>query len=391
MLTVSQQPQIITPAYNDQYIVALSDETANSDFYYQVNVNIGGDDYNYKIYPNPEGYMLFNPKDLVKNYIQREVDFNSLDAQTVTNKSVIVTVYILEYYDGTTTGHDSTQFTYYAFDACLKEADFLNWDYLTVLNGTSTSLLSSNNSEATYPDSRVQTTQDVWIHFYNNSANNIYLEVYNSSNVLQGNINLPITMSPVNPVAINAVNIGANLFINQSPSIVPQSGWYVNYEIQDTLLSSTMFVGTYTFNDICSKYGVYTVYYLKRNGNIGYYHFEQKSFEKISKKTNTVRLNPKRIVGGVYTSNTWDRELSTVSTDIEKSITLNTNWMSETVNAALDELFDSPIVWINNGNGYKPVTITNTEYEYKKHKNENLIQLTIDCKYSQTETRQRGL
>ena len=390
MLTVSQEPQTITPAYNDQYIVALSDETANADFYYAVEVNIGGDNYNYKIYPNPEGYLLFNPKDLVKNYIKREVDFNSLDAQTVTNKSVIVTYYILEYYDGTTTGHDSVSNSYNAFDACLKESDFLNWDYTTITNGVDTTApLSANILEVTYPDNRVLINQDVWLHFYNIDATEIELRLFDENSSLQTTVNIPITMSPVNSAAINAVNIGASQFINASPSITPLVGWGVEYTIKQG--TATMFESAYGFTDICSKYGVYTVYYLKRNGNIGYYHFEQKSFEKISKKTNTVRLNPKRIIGGVYTSNTWDRELSTVSTDIEKSITLNTNWMSETVNAALDELFDSPIVWINNGNGYKPVTITNTEYEYKKHKNENLIQLTIDCKYSQTETRQRGL
>lgn len=383
-LTVSQQPQEITPAYNDQYIVVLSDEYANTDFYYDVEVNVGTSTYNFKIYPDTSGYMLFNPKECIKNHIQRVIDFDSTVVQDVTNKVVYPSINILEYYDGTTTGHDSVNITYLAFDACLKESDFEVYDYTDVLNGTSTSLLGANITEANYPDDRVTTSQDVWIHFFNNNADKLQLRVYNASSVLQATIDLTITS---NPAYINAVNIGAPTLI--ANGCTPQVGWSVEYEIVTGV--SSMFESVYTFTDVCTKFDLYTVYYLKRNGNIGFFHFELQSKEKLNKKTNTVRVNTKSIIGGIYTTSAFNREVNTVSTDIEKSITLNTNWITQTQSTALDELFDSPLVWVNNGTKYKAATITNTDYEYKKHDNETLFQYSIDCKYSEKETRQRGL
>lgn len=384
-LTVSQQPQTITPAYNDQFITCISDQVGSyTDFYYLVQVTIGATTYTDKVYPRPDEYLVYNVKEKAKNHILRELDLDSNTVQFVTDKAIPVQVYILEYYNGTTSGHDSENITYVAWDACYKEDDFLTFDYLDIVNGTSTSLLGSNTLEATYPDSRVTTSQDVWIHLFNNNADNVQLRVYNSSSVLQGTINLAITPSAAE---INAVNIGAPTLI--ANGITPQYGWYVEFEIIDGV--SSMFESSYTFNEVCTRFDLYTVYYLKRNGNIGYFHFELQSKAKVNKTTNTVRLNPYRLISGVYTKKSWDRDLNTVSTDLETSITLNTNWITQAQSTALDELFDSPIVWVNDGTGYKAVTITNSEYEYKKHDNETLFQLSIDCKYSEKNTRQRGL
>lgn len=390
MLTVSQYPQIITPAYNDQFIVALSDEVANyTDFYYDVEVTIDVNTYNFKVYPRPDEYMVFNVMETVKNHIQREIDFTSNTVEKCNNKSVIVQVYVLEYYNGTTTGHDSYNYTYIAFDACYKDFDFIDYDNTTIINGTSTSLLGSNVLEATYPDSRVTLDTDVWIHFFNNDADKVQLRLYNSSNVLQATLDLT-TPSPTAVSDINYLNIGASTFINNSPSYTPQYGWYVEFEIIDGI--SSMFESSYTFTDICYKYPINILYYLKRNGNIGYFHFDLVSTSDVTKQSNTVRLNPNTLVGGVYSHFKSSREKYTVSTQTTKNITLNSNWITETQSNALEELFDSPVVWLKDSTGeYLPVTIKDTTYKLNTHKVEKLFNYTINLEFDRQETRQRGL
>lgn len=72
-LTISQQPQELTPAYNSQTIVALSNQIAISDFYYFVEVVVNGDTantYTESILQRPDGYLVFNPQEWVKNYIE---------------------------------------------------------------------------------------------------------------------------------------------------------------------------------------------------------------------------------------------------------------------------------------------------------------------------------
>lgn len=302
-LTISQQPQDITPAYNDQYITVLSDEIANTDFYYAIEVNLGGDTYNYKVYARPDGYGLFNPKEIVKNYIARTFDPTIVAVGEEQTKSVSVSINILEYYDGTTTGHDSVNVTFVAWDACYKEDDFANYDFTDIINGTDTSLLGTNPIEFSYPDNRITLDTDLWCHFFNNSADKITFNVYNESSVLQSTFDL--TFTTVSTLYINYVNIGAKTLMAQSPAIVPQVGWVVEVTINDG--TTVIFETSYTFTDICTKYTEYRLYYLKRNGSIGYFHFEMKSNESVDKVTNSVRLPKNKMISGVYGSNSYHR------------------------------------------------------------------------------------
>ena len=72
-LVVSQQPQAYTPAYNSQVFTALSDQIAVADFKYIVTVQVnGGSIYTENILQRPDGYVVYDPIEIVKNYITRD-------------------------------------------------------------------------------------------------------------------------------------------------------------------------------------------------------------------------------------------------------------------------------------------------------------------------------
>lgn len=387
-LTISQKPQAYTPAYNNQYIVALSTLYATTGFSYGVKVTVnGGTPLVYDILPRPDGYLVFNAMEAVKNYIERNFDPTSISFIEAVNKSVDVSIDIIE--NGVSPFATST-ITYRAFDACLKESVFSAYNYQNYVSGQTfgVSFLSPTQNEMLYPDNRVSLNTDIWLHFYLSVVDDILFSIYDSNNVLRSTFTLPVKASPIVGTNIFYVNVGPQQLIGNGKTVL--DGYGIEYDIRDGV--NSLYSGSYSIADICTKHVPYIVYYLKRNGQIGYYHFELKSEETANKKTNEVKLNGASLVAGVYSKSIYKRERHSVNTEITRTIILNSNWITQGQSDQLDELFDSPIVWVKNNSGdYLPVTITDNSYTYRKHVNDNLFNYTITCEYSQTEKRQRGI
>ena len=383
-LTIYQEPQAYTPAYNEQTILALSNQIAVADFKYVVTVQVnGGTTFTYNVLQRPDGYLVFDAMEIVKNYITRDY-FDPISSYVglATGKSASVVVTVKEYYTGAIHGTHAT--SYIAYDACFNDYDFRQYSYASYISDSSTGrLLSPQTTEFNYPELKIDVKNDVWIHFFNYYYDKIDINVYDSTSTLVGGFSLMLT-SDIN---MWYANIGYNTLV--SYGILPLDGYSV--EIDFITGTTSHFSTSYTFYDLCTRHKKYAIQYLKRNGNINVFNFELLSQETINKKVNNVRLNPKRVGGGKYYSNSWDREVNTVSTLTTKQITLNTNWITESQSEQLAELFDSPIVWLVIDSDYKPISITDTSYKVNKTVNEKLFNYTITCEYDIQETRQRAI
>lgn len=385
-LVFCSSPQPYTPAYNDQTIVYNSNQVAVTDFKYIVDVQVnGGTVFSNDILPRPDGYLVYDPREIVQNYITRDYfDPTSVTCKYANGKSCSVVVTVKEYYSGVV--QTTSNVNYIAFDACLNDDDFRAYNYLNYVSAsTNVKLLSSVNLEYNNPEILADVKNDIWIHFFRNNCTSIRLRVYNQLAVLQGTITLSI---PTTNNFIYYANIGYKTLVNQG--YTPLDGWYVEVAILN--VTTVYYSSTYTFTDLHTKYDKYTVQYLKRNGNIQRFNFEMISSITLNKKDNTVRLNPKRLNSGIYGSNSWDAEVKTVSTKSTKQIVLNTNWITPEQLAALEELWDSPVKWIvDSNNVYKSFTLTDSSMSMNKGFTDPLISMKITCEYDVQETRQRGL
>ena len=382
-LTVSQTPQIYTPAYNEQIFVALSNQIAISDFYYLVQFQVGGSIiYTKKILQRPDGYCVFDAIEVVKNYIKHSFHPTVTNITYATDSAVGVTVYIKEFYSGAV--QSTYTYNYVAWNACLDSITFSTYNYTDyVSNAGVIKLLSPNATEYLVPNGKVDIKADNWLHFFKSDFTYIDFSLYRSSGILKGSITKTIPTGAY----IHYINMGAKLW--DGSGLTVNVGDYVEVNIEGASGTSTY---SFTFTDVCSKSVQYNVYYYKRNGAIGFKTFELVSQETMTKKTNTVRMNTKTLVGGVYSAPTYAREKNTVSTTTQKSITLNTNWITEQQAIELNELFCSPMVWLQLETGaYYPITITDNSYKFSKHVNDKLFNYSITAEYDNTETRQRGI
>lgn len=392
-LTLKQVPQDIMPAYNKQYITAISNQIAIADFKYivTVEVNGSGEIYTENILQRPDGYLVFNAEQWVKNYIQHY--FNptlslASPIEIATNKLVSVDIYIKEYYSGTIHTADQERVRYSAFDGCLNDKSFASYnsnDYL--FNATAGKLFLSKDINTITPDNRLMLGQDFYLHFIQNTAvsiTNISIDLRRGASTID-NVNIAALPS-AGTLSLYVMRLNSTMFTIATPQIGDVIRTSFNSAAGNILRYSI------TLKELCTKYKDYVLYYLDRDGNILFFHFEKLSKNNFNKKVNSVTLQKDFLNASFnYTSNSYDREVHNISTMIDSTITLNTDWITELQSTQLNDLWSSPIVYLWDGTDYKPVTITNNAYEEYKLDNESLFNYSVTCSFDTMETRQRGI
>jgi len=389
-VTLYQQPQVLTPAYNSQVFTALSNQIAISDFKYIVKVTINGIDYRKEYLQRPDGWLVVDVKEWVQNFIEHY--FNpalslASPIEVATNKSIKVDVTFEEYYSAAP--HAGSTYTYYTFDACLTDEDFRVYNYEDYLfNQSAGKLFLSKTNTTITPDNRFVLGQDLYLHFINNGdvlINNITIELRRGASAID---NVNIAALPTSTAYnIFAMRINSAMFTTATAQIGDVVRISFNSSAGNILRYSI------TIKDICTKYTDNILYYLDRDGNVLYFHFDKISKNTFTKKTNNVTLNADRLntTTGVYGSNTWDREDHTISTSIESTVLLNTDWITEEQSQQLNDLWSSPQVWSWDGIKLIAVNSPSGAYEEYKSANESLVNYTVTLNLGTVETRQRGI
>ena len=389
-VTLYQQPQVLTPAYNSQVFTALSNQIAIADFKYIVKVTINGIDYRKEYLQRPDGWLVVDVKEWVQNFIEHY--FNpalslASPIEVATNKSIKVDVTFEEYYSAAP--HAGSTYTYYAFDACLTDEDFRVYNYEDYLfNQSAGKLFLSKTNTTITPDNRFVLGQDLYLHFINNGdvlINNITIELRRGASAID---NVNIAALPTSTAYnIFAMRINSAMFTTATAQIGDVVRISFNSSAGNILRYSI------TIKDICTKYTDNILYYLDRDGNVLYFHFDKISKNTFTKKTNNVTLNADRLntTTGVYGSNTWDREDHTISTSIESTVLLNTDWITEEQSQQLNDLWSSPQVWSWDGIKLIAVNSPSGAYEEYKSANESLVNYTVTLNLGTVETRQRGI
>lgn len=387
-LTVSQTPQLYTPAYNAQTFRALSNQIAVTDFKYIVTVQVnGGAIFTFDILQRPDGYIIYDPIEIVKNYINRDY-FNPKLYQAssyalATGKAATVQVKIKEYY--TAAVQSTYTYDYTVWDACLNNDDFSVFNYNDYVLDTNIVYPLSNTSNV-YPYINTE-SGDYFIHFFRNGATKVTLNLLNTSNTIVDSVD--ITVDTANDL-IHYIDCGYNSLLGLGMT-TPLDGWAVNVEI--IAGATVLYTTSIPFKTECSYFDKYGLFYLTRAGKIDYMDFNFISNTSINKKTNDVTLNPNKNGASSYGSNIWDSSKFIVSTQTTKQILLNSDWITQEQSTQLEELFDSPVVLLKDytANRYHSVVVTDTSYQVKRMSSDKLFNYSVTVEYGSQETRQRGL
>ena len=402
-ITISQNPQAWTPAYNDQYITALSDEIAQPNFKYLVEVSIDYDlngtptniTYSYQFLPRPDGYLVFNAKEIVKNYIQHFIKPLDYDILECVNSRVEVGVTVIEDWTGVVTP-DTETINYNAWNASLTENQMYSFsvgDYIS--NNLFIRVHSvATNGGISYPFENQTFKSDVFLQFVKPST----LTSINYKLIDTNGVDI------LNDVDLTGSMTNGKIYqINISPQLAEDTwggvtvGMFIQVDFYNVTLDS-LYTYTYEIKELCTKHDVNRIYYLNRRGGISSFPFEMLSTQSIDAITNEVRLGSKKIVSGEYVSLPYQHENLVVNTQETYMKSLQTNWLTTQQMIYLEELFSSPLKWLVNEEdvygslyNYVPITMINKPYLLNKHENEKLFNYGIDVKFSTQETRQRAI
>lgn len=153
-------------------------------------------------------------------------------------------------------------------------------------------------------------------------------------------------------------------------------------------------VSLYRFDIYCeTKYTPYTIHFLNKLGG-----FESFDFRKVSRKTLTIdkktfqqqpyRMDSSGAVSLRTSNGVMNDTDTTYAVSFKEKMKLFADVTTDAQYKWLSELVTSPIVYFDDSGTLVPVTISNTDYEFKKVINDKITSLSIDIEFGKSQNTQ---
>ena len=134
---------------------------------------------------------------------------------------------------------------------------------------------------------------------------------------------------------------------------------------------------TFTINRVCdTKFGSTKVTFVNKFGALQEMYFFHKSTEDITTTSESYKRNIFDYSTTSYSST--DHQMQKFNTNATKKTTLNTPFVTEQFNEAIEELMLSEYVWLTQGSVTHPVTPSTKSLRFKTSVNDKLVQYTIE-------------
>jgi len=418
-VTIVSMPEEYTPAYNEQYIVCSGTNTAQTNFKFVVTLTIDGVTLpSQKFPPRPDNSLLYyNPQRIVEAYILNDYMFD-IDEPTPSVDSIQkVIVSIDEEYGSPASGFTGTSGDYYAWNAAYNTHDFTNYTYSTSTLIKALTLAPVSPDTAAIPSSDTinfdtKYLMKSWLLPFgvglSNPGYQLNVVCYDGNNNLvqdtliyntyyNGTIpNRYITNVNCSPYGLNLIktNNPGNIISQYDPltEVVPMATVKYLYKWFNSTPTVNSIQHEVIINSLCSNFDLYIVHFLNRLGNYDTYSFNLVSMDESKRETKEYRSNPMYLDTTndlVYSNSKSDQK--NYNTTITNKITLNSDWVNDTVYEWLKDLFMSPYILLEDASGNLfSVTCTAKDWKKKKVVNDRLFNVTIDLEYDYQDIRQRG-
>ena len=156
-----------------------------------------------------------------------------------------------------------------------------------------------------------------------------------------------------------------------------------NYSTTDTAIQPSGAVRLNIKRIDCTKYGNgRLITFINKFGVIQDLWFNKKRTDDLSVKRDSYDTNIILSSTSAVNYNTYNPSSVVQDVTSKKSLTLNTGFLKEEYNEVIRELFQSEDVWIRENNKTLPVKIKDSDFTYKTHLNDKLVNYTIQFQYA---------
>lgn len=385
-VTIYDEPQLIAPAGNPLVFTFSSNQTAQDNFSFIVELYI-----NSSLHSTHQVFRQFNTlskidvSGAIQSQLQNMPITTSLE-YNATDSMVEYAIIVYEKYGATPTIQASaTSTTLKAFNGALEFRDWVNWDY---------SIYDPNLTQDAifltyFPTSKRALCgmyENFYLGYFEQTGSipvvfNVYLLDVQGNTIASDSIGLTST-------DFNILNVGPQVIIANTAITQNDFDGCYKYEVSVDV-SGVSFVGPFSiYMDIdCKRYDTYRLHWLNKFGSFDSFTFSLVSTESATVQSFSYERDPGQWDGTSYVYDVNVGQMIHFAKTKTQQLTLNSDWINQDVQQWLiQSLFDSPIVYleVDNGSGFEQVKVLNTSYQLKTRRRDGLIQEQINIDRSFT-------
>jgi len=384
-ITFHTQPQVFTPGSNPVVWTFSSDETAQPNFSYIVEVYVNAILHStHQVFPQNGIYAKFNASEIARGLLSSPL---LLDGSLVTLYDTafdIIDITVYEQY-GTPPAieaSDSSQ-SKYVFNAALRHPDFVNWNYLDYDVSTSNP----------YDGSDYLTSWPRTYKYFCGLNEKVFLGFISSDSGLQVDIRLYDSANTLIVSSLgNAITYQRLTVLDASPQTIINNTAITSGDFSTCAYYTVRSNGTGGFgypgrsevfkiyiDTECQRYPSRRLHWLNKFGV-----WDSFTFDLVSTDSTKVEGNRYEKEKGVWNNEDYvyplyQGEATTFSKRAEDTLTLNSDWIKEDVQQWLvRELYESPKVYLESDGNFEPVNVTNATYKLKVSRRDGLIQELVE-------------
>jgi hypothetical protein len=372
-LSITQQPNSYHPAFNDTNFVITESSGGiytKDNFKFIADVKVAATTVaklKAPIYFGSTNKGVFNIGRILENYISFDWNYNDTLASGCVNSSMDYKVEFGYEYSASATGSvteytNLTSATGTVWNAALNPYDLVNYSGQYTMDGDGKFLTPIRSKT-------IHRSQKDWLYAIRDTATSAVITYSDASTQT---LSLPSSK-------IVRIPSGSQLSI-------PGAATYYDIQLK---LGATVLSETYRVNLIeeCSKYDTTDLFFLNSLGGFDSFRFNRVRRDNYDIQRKQFKANPYTL-GATYGYSTSAFKQKTYDTNMTHRVKLFSNWITEAESEWLLDLFTSPVVYAYDGT-LVAVNIDTTNYEVKKHIQDNAFFIELDMTYSFESKRQR--
>ena len=384
-ITFHTQPQLFTPGSNPVVWTFSSDETAQVNFSYIVEVYVNSILHStHQVFPQNGIYAKFNASEIARGLLSSPL---ILDGTLVTLYETAFDYYTITVYEqyGTPPAIEASDSSnlQYVFNAALRHQDFVNWDYMNY-NVSTFNPIAAISYLTSWPRTYKYfcgLNEKVFLGFFTDDSNvDVNIVLYNAANAV-------IVSSPGNAIAfqeLNVIDASPQNIINNTAITSGDFSTCVYYTVRTRGQGGGAYIrATESFkiyiDTECQRYPSRRLHWLNKFGV-----WDSFTFDLVSTDSTKVDGNRYEKEKGIwdaedYVYPLYQGEATTFSKRAEDTLTLNSDWIKEDIQQWLvRELYESPKVYLESDGSFEPVNVTNASYKLKVSRRDGLIQELVE-------------
>lgn len=407
-VTITQEPTYLTPSDNPIVFAFKQDEYVSGSPKYKVSfvveIYTNGLIGTFEVFPEVNQTLYYHGKidisDKVRAFITTHSVSNSLNntykGWYVPSNYSQVYLKVYEKYTLVATEDATVNISsevissiIYAFKGSLNRNEFKNWNYnLYKIGDNENYFLTDRYSEVSgsirrYSASTKKSDTTILSWFEGFGANYTVRVVFNNSSGATIT-SLTITIPTAQQGEIGAYRLNMDELLSRGDIVQYTYDNCASVEIylSDAFGSSTKSARyTVTFTDVCFDKGS-NILWLNKYGSYDNFRFTYNSRFKAKIESKSFSKRQGEWVGTTYNVNNNTFGKIDYLKTITKQLELSSDWLDETTQNWLVQLYESPLVYLNEGTEVENVVVTDSAYQVKQLEHDELFNEVINIEFT---------